>query len=404
MCSHVFCQQCLVGLVGRDQWRQASINCPTCRHRTLLTGNGVNSLPSAVHISQLLDILKEHKAGESAKAKKVYYCFEHDRKEVDLYCETCRELICWKCIKKTGKHHSHEYDELDDAVEKFKKELNEAIKPLEKKVEAAVYAFDVCHKNVAEQRVAIEGEIRSNIKKLHEHLDARQEQLLGQLDLVIQDNQESLRGQRKQLETIQSEIVQLKNTAVEERSHEEILIYKASRFDKVKDIATDFQLDTLKPNVKVEVQFSSSADIFELCQTYGKLERRKQEVTSSITKQKLSACTEDQLFLTIVGGPVTEEDKLKESSKGFDTEFERGEYDDPWEGKVVSCHQVSKEDEFEGLSKGFDPEFKRGEYDDPWKDKVVPSHQERREKGRKVDEWPPKRKGRSNKSNWRRKN
>ena len=99
-CSHIFCQQCLARLVRRDQRGQASLTCPTCRQPTLIPANGVNFLSSAVHISQLLDILEEHKAIESAIARKSHFCLEHDKKEVDLYCETCGELVCWKCIKK----------------------------------------------------------------------------------------------------------------------------------------------------------------------------------------------------------------------------------------------------------------------------------------------------------------
>lgn len=109
-CSHIFCQKCLMRLVSRDQL----IVCPTCHQATPVSPNGVSQLSAALHITQLLDIIDDHKKARA------YACQDHADKKIDLYCETCEQLICWRCIMKDGKHHFHDCYGLEVAVKRLK--------------------------------------------------------------------------------------------------------------------------------------------------------------------------------------------------------------------------------------------------------------------------------------------
>ena len=97
-------------LVVRDQQGQLILTCPTCRQATPVPANGVTGLQSAFQVNHLLEILEEHKKAkdtaasqEGAKSvvtrpipskKAIANCFEHVKKERELYCETCGDLIC----------------------------------------------------------------------------------------------------------------------------------------------------------------------------------------------------------------------------------------------------------------------------------------------------------------------
>ena len=157
-CFHVFCKDCLQRLVVQDQQGQLSLRCPNCRQSTILppTATDVSSLQSAFHIHHLLEIqdalekLKqpkkmkcdrcktprlatsycrdcgqfichicstvhsdwdtfakhevvaleqlESKVKELDALKKVtLYCCLHQGKELELYSDTCKELICLHC-------------------------------------------------------------------------------------------------------------------------------------------------------------------------------------------------------------------------------------------------------------------------------------------------------------------
>ena len=61
---------------------------------------------------------------------KASHCFVHKEKELELYCETCGELICYKCALKGGEHHSYDYEELDVAFQKYKEEIMSSLEPM----------------------------------------------------------------------------------------------------------------------------------------------------------------------------------------------------------------------------------------------------------------------------------
>ncbi len=42
----------------------------------------------------------------------IHYCSEHAGKELEFFCETCNELICYKCAD-----HDYDYDPLDEAFD-----------------------------------------------------------------------------------------------------------------------------------------------------------------------------------------------------------------------------------------------------------------------------------------------
>ena len=63
-CFHVYCRQCLVKLVYRDEHQQLVLSCPICRQVSPIPARGVAGLPSAFHINQLLEIVDTHKKEE----------------------------------------------------------------------------------------------------------------------------------------------------------------------------------------------------------------------------------------------------------------------------------------------------------------------------------------------------
>ena len=133
-CFHVFCQTCLVRLVFRDEQGQLVLFCPICRQITPVPTNGVPGLQPAFLINKLLDIAEDVKrekdalaSAEKAESNTVSlpqtqeevstFCSEHVKEELKLYCETCGELICYHCVLKTGKHHSHDYTLIEEDVQ-----------------------------------------------------------------------------------------------------------------------------------------------------------------------------------------------------------------------------------------------------------------------------------------------
>ena len=150
----------------------SSLTCPDCRQITPIPANGIRGLQAAFQINKFLEIVEEHKnaidAGVNAEKGDSHLvsstsvpvgCLEHCGKEVDLYCETCGEMICWKCIMKGSMHHSHNYSEVNEAYEKYKKEIASSLEPMEEQlkiIDKALKRLDLHCDAVSNQQVAIE--------------------------------------------------------------------------------------------------------------------------------------------------------------------------------------------------------------------------------------------------------
>ena len=280
-------------LVVRDQQGQLVLTCPTCRQATPVPANGVAGLQSAFRVNHLLEILEEHKKAkdtaasqEGAKSvmtctipskKVIANCFDHEDKERELYCETCGDLICFKCAIKGGKHINHDYFPLDEAYERYKGEITPSLEPLEKKLEAvkkALTQLDKCSTDLFDQQAAIEANIHDNIGRLHEVLEVRRTELIGQLHEMIQRKLKSLAVQKDEIETIQAQLsscLDFTRESLKTSNQDEVLMMKTNIVNQVNELTTPFPPDILEPNTEADMKFLASPDVTDMCQTYGQI-------------------------------------------------------------------------------------------------------------------------------------
>ena len=290
-CFHVFCRQCLVPLGVRDQQGQLSLTCPTCRQVTPTPARGVAGLQSAFHINNLLEILEESANKlENAPAtperatptdlnpvNKASHCFVHEDKELELYCETCGELICLKCVTKSGKHYSHDYEELNIAFQKYKEEITSSLEPMEKQVttiKKALELIEQCRGEISDQRAAIEDNIHVTFRRLREVLTVRETELIGQLHKTTQGKLKGLAAKSDQIETTLAKLdscLHFMRESIKAGNESNVLMMKTNTVHQVKELTTPFQQDTLKPNTEADMVFSALADLTAMCQRYGQV-------------------------------------------------------------------------------------------------------------------------------------
>ena len=260
-------------LVVRDQQGRLILTCPTCRQATPVPADRVAGLQSAFHINHLLEILEEHKKAkdtaasqEGAKSvvtrsipskKVIANCFDHKDKEQELYCETCGDLIC--------------------AFERYKREITPSLEPLEKKLEAvkkALTQLDKCSTDLSVQQASIEANIHDTIRQLHEVLEVRRTELIGQLHEMIRRKLKNLAVQRDEIETIQAQLsssLDFTRERLKTSNQEEVLMMKVNIVNQVKELTTPFPPDILEPNTEADVKFLASPDITDKCRTYGQI-------------------------------------------------------------------------------------------------------------------------------------
>ncbi len=282
LCYHVYCQQCLAYLVIREQSGNLIVTCPNCRQVTPVPASGVAGLQSAFQINHLLEIVEEHKKaiGGSATASRhssEHYCTAHTGQEVQLYCETCDELICFKCVIKGGRHHSHDYEELDEAFERYKAELLPSLEPMENQLNItrkALAELDALCTNISDQQESVKNDLHHRIDQLHQILDARKRELTQQLNQITQQKLKSLAVQRDHLETIQAQLsncLEFVQDGLRWRSHADVLMMKANTTQQVQELTTTFEQESFKTTIEADLIFEALEDIAPLCREFGKV-------------------------------------------------------------------------------------------------------------------------------------
>ena len=287
-CFHAFCRQCLVPLGVRDQQGQLSLTCPTCRQATPIPARGVAGLQSAFRINNLLEILKNSsKKLENVPERatptnlnpvnKASNCFVHEDKELELYCETCGELICYKCALKGGKHHSHDYEEINVAFLKYKEEITSSLTPMEKQVmtiKKTLALIEQCCGEISNQRASIEDNIHTTFRRLREVLTVRETELIDHLKKTTQGKLKGLAAQSDQMKATLSQLdscLQFMRESIKAGNESDVLMMKTNTVHQVKELTTPFTSNTLKPNTEVDMVFSALADLTAMCQSYGQV-------------------------------------------------------------------------------------------------------------------------------------
>ena len=286
-CFHVYCRQCLVPLVDRDQQGRLGLSCPTCRQVTPIPDRGVAGLQPAFHTNHLLEVQQslqkvENPAATPDGAEKdpeivepyFRFCFEHPEEELRLYCETCGELVCVQCAVKDGKHRDHDCAVLKKAFDKYKGEITSSLEPMEGQVtaiEKALAQLDTCCREISDQQAVTEENIHVPFRRLREVLNVRETELIGRLHELTQEKLKGLAAQRDQVETTLAQLhscLHFMRESLRPGNEGDVLFMKANTVRRVKELTTSFQPDFLEPNSKADIVFSAPA---EVCQNYGQV-------------------------------------------------------------------------------------------------------------------------------------
>ena len=191
-------------------------------------------------------------------------CPRHPKNALKIYCETCSTLICNDCTIRL--HRDHNYDLLADVFHKHKEELVSSLKPVNQKlhtVQQALKAFDTRAKEINDQRATLEAHIHKEIDQLHQLLDQRRVQLVGELDMLTQQKLKSLAAQRDQVQITQVKLTSCLEYAeggLQTGTESEVLAMKAPVIKRIEQISAEFDPDTIQPETKADLRVAADAN------------------------------------------------------------------------------------------------------------------------------------------------
>ena len=332
-CFHVFCTKCLHPLVCQGAQGQ-TVQCPNCRQPTSLPQNGVPGLQGAFHIHHLFDIrsalkkVTESKESQCDKCgqekatnfcrncgqficqactkihqtwkelsshevitiqqltsdatklvpskKQAMPCSKHPAKELDLYCEKCEEMICRDCIVRV--HRDHQYDLVGDAFPKHKSAITAALEPVEPqlaRVNKALQGLNVRCGQIVEQQKAIEADIERSIRQAHEILEARKQELIGQLEQETRQKLKSLAAQQDQFELVGTQLKSCQDFVQESLrtgSEGEILAIKKPMVKQIQEMTGSFKPEALALQEQANMEFScDQPELNRVCREIGRV-------------------------------------------------------------------------------------------------------------------------------------
>ena len=203
--------------------------------------------------------------------KTALQCSKHTDKQLDLFCETCDEMICRDCIIRIHRHHK--YDLSTNAFSTHKDVIVASLLPVEQQLASVNKALDTECGQITHLRQTLETEIKRNIRQIHKALEAREEELLTHLDQMTQQKMKSRATQRDQLELMTKRLKSCHDFVQETLktgSQGKILASKKIVMQQVKEMTTNLQRESFVP--KSSMLFAhSQKELTRACQQFGKV-------------------------------------------------------------------------------------------------------------------------------------
>lgn len=133
-CAHVFCQICLLRMVGVT----SLIVCPECRQTTNVPSGGVSSMKCVFRLRNLAEKFAIHCSDlslrktstphmTSSHKSDVANCTRHKDEKMYFMCLTCNVPICQFCLVRNHTPPAHEIQEIQTSREELQNDLENAI-------------------------------------------------------------------------------------------------------------------------------------------------------------------------------------------------------------------------------------------------------------------------------------
>ena len=330
-CLHSFCLKCIQQLPVDLEKGKHMVSCPTCRKTTQVPDKGPADLPTAFVINSLVEIqehlkklsvqgkqiscdncsegdatsyckqcaigfcekclamyngLKAHAAHQimdmkdliitssqqlHVKEEAIMNCTNHN-KPLEIFCETCQELICQSC---TIRHHKdHNYDVVSDTFPKHRQDIKKVVEVVVKKMVAlqdALTAITRREEDVTKQRDDRIKEIRLQVQGIVELVTQTGEQL-EEVTRVAKGKLQLLGEQKEEVELA---VVQLKSCkelvekGLEVGSQQQILSEKKSMIEGMEVVSTQINPDVFQPVEEANITFIGNKKLVESCKNIG---------------------------------------------------------------------------------------------------------------------------------------
>ena len=313
-CFHSFCSKCLRNVPLELQQGSYTLPCPTCRSPCQLPQQGVQALPSSFTINnftKVYDLIKKVSGNRhascdrcnssdadryckqcakflcqpclvmhnewmtdhetlgldevvntayqlpQAKPEATSNCADHD-KPLEIFCETCEELVCQLCTVK--KHRDHDYDVDRDAYTKHKHKIESRLQPLKQNINRLSNALTGLvdrKEEIEKQGREVKGEVHQTVVQIKELLDQTEQKLNKEVDEAMALKLRVLEHQTKEATTVLSQLTDCWDhvqQSLKVGTPHQILTTKSQLTDRIEILSTSTKEMTFQPLEKSDLK------------------------------------------------------------------------------------------------------------------------------------------------------
>ncbi|XP_034433382.1 zinc-binding protein A33-like [Hippoglossus hippoglossus] len=196
-CSHSFCKDCV-----KSWWKDKEVKvCPLCKRRS-----SRSEPPVSLVLKNLCETFLQERDQSSSHA----LCSLHSKK-LRLFCLDHQQPVCLVC-RDSEKHSDHRFRPIDEAAPQHKKQLQETLEPLKKKLQCYERVKVECEqtaKHIKVQAGLTETQIKEQFKKLHQFLEEEEE---ARMAALREEEEQKSRMMKKKIEALSGDITALSDT------------------------------------------------------------------------------------------------------------------------------------------------------------------------------------------------
>ncbi|XP_060951291.1 E3 ubiquitin-protein ligase TRIM39-like [Limanda limanda] len=196
-CSHSFCKDCL-----KSWWKDKVIkDCPVCKKKRSKSEPPVN-----LALKNLCETFLQERDQSSSHA----LCSLHSKK-LRLFCLDHQQPVCVIC-RDSEKHTDHRFRPIDEAAQRHKKQLQETLKPLKKKLKcfaSVKVEFEQTAEHIKVQAGLTKKQIKDQFKKLHQFLEEEEE---ARMAALRDEEEQKCQMMKEKIESLSKDITALSDT------------------------------------------------------------------------------------------------------------------------------------------------------------------------------------------------
>ena len=210
-------------------------------------------------------------------------CPKHPQERLKYYCQLHDELVCADCLAMEQRHQGHVHTRADDLADDYRRSLHSQLQPLQDlhdSVQTALKTMSSRRKEISANGDSVKEGVKTTVTKLHAFIDAREQDLLEEVEKITQQKLKHHDAHQTYLEGLSSELSRIVDAVSQTLSDNsgDILHHHKQLSEWVLEGTRKFQSlpkEVFLPLQGANINFLPDPAAIEACQTIGSVSERQ---------------------------------------------------------------------------------------------------------------------------------